>query len=105
VSDEVRLFDPGPAAPAPMPLSDGVKRTMRQQAELARGVHPATKLPLRAEGGSCGTCAHLRRFDHGATVDRSSRGYFKCSLRPMTGGPGTDIRVSWPACTRWEPEA
>lgn len=28
--------------------------------------------------------------------------YWKCGLVKATGGPGTDIRLKWAACSRWE---
>lgn len=30
------------------------------------------------------------------------RTYYKCMLMPVTNGPGSDIRLSWPACVKWE---
>jgi len=27
---------------------------------------------------------------------------WKCGLVKATGGPGTDIRLKWAACSRWE---
>lgn len=77
-------------------LSAGARRTLRQRRQIAAGRHPATGLRLRPEGGTCGSCAHSARH-HGGT-----RQYWKCGLVPHTFGPGTDIRVSWPACARWE---
>jgi hypothetical protein len=49
------------------------------------------------EGAKCKTCALL--FCH----SRSKR-YYKCSLRGCTHGPGTDHRVNWPACSKYEPK-
>jgi hypothetical protein len=94
---ELRLFDlPGqPDADADVPgLSDGRKRTLRNQALIEGGVHPATRLALR-DGATCGSCAHLL-----TNGDRRRR-WFKCGLVPVTGGPGSDVRLSWPACTSW----
>jgi hypothetical protein len=46
-------------------------------------------------GETCKTCQHL--------VTRSfAKNYFKCGLTDYTGGPGTDIRKSSPACSKWE---
>ncbi len=48
------------------------------------------------EGARCGTCV---QFDvQGGVAGR----YFKCRLRGITSGPGTDHRVRWPACGRYE---
>lgn len=94
------LFDPGPESPRTLDLSDlspDQRRTIRRNEMLAAGIHPTTKLPLRQLGGeTCRTCALLRRRKLGGT-------YWKCSAVYMTGGPATDVRVSWPACTKWEP--
>jgi len=43
----------------------------------------------------CKTCKHL-------TGHRRARTYYKCLLRGVTHGPGTDHRVGWPACGRYE---
>ena len=40
----------------------------------------------------CGDCAHF--FAAGA--------YYKCELYGITGGPGTDWRVRWQACGKFE---
>lgn len=48
------------------------------------------------EGRTCGECSHL--FARGDTAGR----YYKCDLRVITGGPGSDHRVRWPACARFE---
>lgn len=80
-------------------LSYGRRLTLRRQADLDRGRHPVTGLPLLdAEWGfTCGTCAHHR-------VQRMSGTYHKCALRD-TGSEATDIRLGWPACTRYRIEA
>ncbi len=46
-------------------------------------------------GRSCKYCSHLYAHRH-------SRVYWKCDLRPETHGPGTDHRVHWPACGKYE---
>jgi len=48
------------------------------------------------DGKQCGTCAHFVRGRHHDAV------YFKCRLRGLTHGPGTDHRVRWPACVKYE---
>jgi hypothetical protein len=48
-------------------------------------------------GETCKTCKH-RRVD----ITRAEKRFHKCSLVRSTKGPGTDIRVSTPACARWE---
>ena len=43
------------------------------------------------EGAVCRDCRWLISFAY-------SRNYYKCELRGMTHGAGTDHRVRWPAC-------
>jgi hypothetical protein len=44
---------------------------------------------------TCGQCKHLiaRKF---------ARTYYKCDLTRTTMGPGTDWRLGWEACGRFE---
>jgi hypothetical protein len=60
---------------------------------------PLTPAPIGSgpAGETCGTCAHLARTKPGAGV------YLKCGLMRAhwTGGSGTDIKASWPACSEW----
>lgn len=48
-------------------------------------------------GETCKTCRHLYR-------NRMAKTYLKCSLMRdhWTGGAGTDVRASSPACRNWE---
>jgi len=87
------LFDVGPDEP-PEKLSYGRRLTIRNNAALADNRHPLMGGPLNTDE-SCGTCVHhvARAMGHV---------YHKCRLRE-TGGPATDIRVGWPACTKWSP--
>ena len=94
------LFDPAQFAKPGEPvtverLSAGRKRTMRQHAALEAGRHPLMGGELRTDGETCGSCAHSGY--QGGVAGR----FFKCGLK-NTGGPATDIRVSWPGCYRWE---
>lgn len=89
------LFDPGPGLPPSEPLSADRRRTARAALRIANGIHPFTRLPLAGNGESCGTCANLVREHH------NSRTYFKCGLYTSTAGPGTDLRLRWPACKLW----
>lgn len=47
------------------------------------------------EGGRCKDCDLLVVLEY-------SKRYFECRLRPFTNGPGTDHRVNWPACGKFE---
>jgi hypothetical protein len=91
------LFNPGPARAAPEKLSADRRRTLRNQQMLFRGIHPVTRVGLlRAVGGfTCGDC------EHHVQVGGHAKTYHKC-LRNKTSGAATDIRVSWPACIRFE---
>ncbi len=93
------LFDPGaPAQPTVTPSVDQ-RRTQRRREMLAAGYHPTTgrKLLIAPEGVdqlTCGDCAHhVLNGGHART-------YHKCARTPggLTGGPGSDVRVTWPAC-------
>jgi hypothetical protein len=78
---------------APIPRSG---YQARHQGLLDQGLHPMTGKPLRAEGGTCGACAHLRRLKYAKT-------YTKCELsHSLTHGPATDCRTRWPACELFE---
>ena len=94
------LFDAEPLTVAPPePLSYGRRLTLRRQADLAAGRHPVTRLPLLDPewGFTCASCAHHY-------VAHLAGKYHKCALRD-TGSEATDIRVGWPACTRYRIEA
>lgn len=47
-------------------------------------------------GETCKTCRHRVRKYTG------SKTFNKCGLVKATCGPGTDIKISAPACGRWE---
>jgi hypothetical protein len=48
------------------------------------------------KGKQCKTCKHL--ISHRPGQNR----YYKCTLRGITHGPGTDHRVRWAACAMYE---
>jgi hypothetical protein len=88
------LFDVGEYT---IELPDGLvaKLPATQLARIKAGVHPATGLSLRGEG-TCGECAHAVQVGH------NTRTYWKCDLVRITRGAGTDIRLKWPACEKFE---
>lgn len=92
--DDEALF-PGYEAPVPpRPLSADRRRTLRQKADVERGVHPLTKEPTRPDLGTCGDCA-FRTMVHGG-----NKTFPKC-FRPgvaNTHSAATDVRAWWPAC-------
>jgi len=48
------------------------------------------------DGARCKTCTHLDGHPGAGRI------YWKCLLRAYSHGPGTDHRVNWPACGKWE---
>ena len=89
-----------PPAPEPQPDdSYGVRLTKRQKADVTLGIHPLTGTALRDDAETCGTCRFRDPDGH-----RHAKSYPKCMHpnSPRTGGPKTDVRAWWPACTRWE---
>jgi hypothetical protein len=92
----VTLFDlpDQPAQPAAPPESAGRRLTRRNNDLIARGIHPATRQPIVAALGTCGTCARAHRYDH------HNRTYWKCDLHRLgqSHSAASDVRVSWPAC-------
>lgn len=63
------------------------RNTMAKGNAAPRGSGPA--------GETCGTCANAYCLNY-------SKRYWKCRLVKATGGPATDIRLKWAACSRWE---
>lgn len=49
------------------------------------------------KGETCKTCKYAYRTGTGY-----GKGFWKCKLVRPTRGPGTDIRLKWAACSRWE---
>lgn len=118
----VPLFDLPDARPADAPpLSRDARRTIRQADAISRGYHPLgvalrTNIPLhpdaphivdrKAPGLRCGTCTHRV-----VPLREVSGAYPKCNYSSSgraweraSGGPGTDCRAWWPACSSYEPK-
>lgn len=73
----------------------------RRHADPLIDAHPTGNPCVRVfgpgpEGRRCKHCKHLFFYQMGGR-------YYKCALRPVTGGPGSDHRVNWPACVKFEP--
>lgn len=109
-----------PDAPEPKPPKESptVRRTRRQAAMLAAGLHPlstvlgtvsGSKLRLhteaapygdhRAPGRRCGNC-RFRKLVHGG-----AQSYPKCAFGDgarVSHGAATDCRAWWPACSDHE---
>lgn len=86
-----------PDVEEPEKLSAGARLTLRRRRMLAARTHPVTRGPTRPDLGTCGDC------EHSYWRGEEQRRFWKCDLVPVTFGPGTDIRVSWPACEKHEP--
>jgi hypothetical protein len=66
--------------------------------EIPVSDNPCVRLYGAMEGKKCKDCKHLtKEYYH----DYS---YIKCDLRKHTRGPGSDHRVRWQACKRFEQE-
>ena len=79
-------FGPDIAAPAPVrPIPKDVQGLPRRIREMHHCYGSC-------RGKKCSECDHFCRRAH-----RAGR-YFKCRLTNWTMGPGSDWRVSWPAC-------
>lgn len=106
------LFDGfEPAVPVSAePVSADRRRTQRQAAAIANGIHPYTHTPLhplaswrrdaqapKTDPFTCGSC-YFRE-------PGGFRGFPKCTRFPglITHGPGSDIRAWWPACPDYSP--
>lgn len=77
-------------------LSATQRRTRRNQAMIANGFNPGTRLPLlKGSDKTCGDCGNF-------WGKRQSGVWFKCLLAKNTNGPGSDIRKSWPACEKFK---
>lgn len=82
------LFGEEITSPAPLPPGVRHKTQAKGYADNP-GTGPA--------GETCKTCKHRARIEH-------AKVYQKCLLAKYrwTGGPGSDIKVASPACSRWE---
>ena len=92
-------------------LSVDRRRTARQAAAIARGMHPLSivfgaglRLHPDADRGACRTDRGALPLRCGSCKWRSVGGYPKCTRSPsfMTGSAVTDCRAWWPACTYYE---
>jgi hypothetical protein len=93
---ELTLFDVTPIPP-PEKISPDRRRTARQRALIAAGIHPLMGGPTHPDRGTCGTCTHRIHISGGG------RTWPKCDLHELTHGPGSDCRAWWAACGRYEP--
>ena len=94
-----RLEHPTPVQPPRTP-GKRTNYTANNKAKLDAGIHPATLLPVRLEGGTCGTCVHHQAYTW------QSKMFHKCDIHRLgeSHSEASDIRVHWPACTKYEAE-
>jgi hypothetical protein len=84
-----------------MPETDLFGEEISHEAEIREWkkkqlkANPLLRVFGTTPGEKCMDCIHL--YAH-----RCSKTYYKCDLRPFTFGPGTDHRVRWPACGKFE---
>lgn len=81
-------------------LSADRRRTARQHADAARGIHPLMRTPVHPDGARlCGNC-RFRRLLHGG-----NRQYPKCIVDDGAHDShcaASDVRAWWPACGKHE---
>lgn len=91
-----------PDAPTPGERVSADRRlTIVNNGLLAARIHPATRVPLADNGETCGTCAHHQHLGH------HDRSWHKCDVHRlgMSHSAASDVRVGWPACTKWEAQS
>lgn len=89
---------PDPPAPA-VELSAERRRTIRARQCIAWGQHPFGPRLRIPPGETCGSCAHAVQLDY------HGRRYWKCPVtRGLAHSAASDLRISWPACERWQPK-
>ncbi len=90
----------GQALPPEIPLDDRPPVPPKGKRDPLINTHPRRNPCLEVfgkglDGATCKTCSFLRRKHYDKT-------YVKCVQRPNTNGPGTDHRVNWPACGKYQ---
>lgn len=70
---------------------------MKPTIKAKRGQPKGFAAPIGSgpQGETCKSCQH-------AYCRSFAKTYWKCALVKATGGPGSDIRLKWAACSRWE---
>ena len=116
-------YEPEVMEPAP-PLSADRRRTLRQAAKVAAGIHPLTGGPLhelasrhrdadapRDDPFTCGSCRfrEVLRY-HGKSYPKctnagtqSAEQYERFGPPKVTHSAATDVRAWWPACRDYTP--
>lgn len=79
-------------------MNDLWNQPMKPPAKAKRGQPKGNASPIGSgpAGETCATCKHSYGLAGG------SKTFYKCRLVKRTCGPGSDIRLKWPACARWQ---
>lgn len=75
-------------------LSAGRRLTLRQRADVDRGIHPLTGMALLGGDETCGSCAHR-------SPSSGTHSWPKCDRMPIKASAANDCRAWWPACSMW----
>lgn len=96
------LFDMAPVALPPTEpvekISNDRRRTLRQKADVAKGIHPLTRRRVHPDASrTCGSCRFREVIGH------HSRSYPKCTfgdptMPRATHSAASDVRAWWPGC-------
>jgi hypothetical protein len=118
------LFDGYEPAEPPPPLSTDRRRTVRQAAHVAAGVHPLTGGPIhplasrhrdasapKDDPFTCGSClwrqpVHRGNWRGSKCYEPGTQGaddYEQHGPPLATHSAATDVRAWWPACQRYSP--
>lgn len=82
-----------------LPLSPEQQLWMEEAKATPTEPNPCVRLYGKGpEGKTCKDCALL--WCHGRATHR----FYKCKLRTFTHGPGSDHKVRWNACAKFEPK-
>jgi hypothetical protein len=83
---------------APDWFNTGPSAVETHKQHIKMGLHPLGARLYEPNDGEkrCENCRHLLKKSR-------SRVWYKCALSPkQTGGPGTDVKLKWWACEKWE---
>ncbi len=84
------LFEVGRTEVAPNASPDA-RRTRRQKAMIAQGIHPFGGKIHEEAARTCGNCVFVLRL-------QGSKAYYKCAKNSLSHSAASDIRLKWPAC-------
>jgi len=79
-----------------MTLFDGQPEEREYHSGNLDNKNPMVRKWGRIEGQKCKTCEYF--VVHYSHVNK----YFKCTLRGITSGPGTDHRLNYDACKKYK---